>query len=41
MTTKVPNYMLEAFEPAACFRTSHSLEQTAGRCASGGLQSDA
>lgn len=29
MTTKAPNSMLEAFEPAACFRASHSAEQTA------------
>lgn len=29
MTTKVPNSTLEVFEPAACFRASHSVEQTA------------
>lgn len=29
MPTKAPNSMLEAFEPAACFRASHSVEQTA------------
>jgi len=41
MTTKVPNSMLEAFGPADCFRTSHSVEKTARRCASRGSQSDA
>lgn len=41
MITKVPNSMLEAFEPAACFRTSHSAEQTGRRCTSRGSQSDA